>query len=373
MEQALRDIYYNPKQGYLGITKLYEKARKTIPNVTLKEVIKFHNSQATNQLNKEPKPQHFDTIVAFHPMECVQMDLMIYDRFMYKGFKYILVLIDVYSRLLRMVPLKSRDMEPIINIVNRLFQELGYPTNINTDQEFNNQYFNAFLDQHNITPYFSQPNQPYKNAIVERVNRTIAHQVQLWRTATDSTDWPSILPDIEYNYNNTVHSTIKQTPQDVFDGNATPEQQHSTQQPYTPPFKVNDRVRYRIHNTMAKGDAIKWSTRVYTITEQDGKKYRLTSDNANNPLKRIFTHHELQHVVDVQNYSSSANPRTPALRATTAQRKQASQYKRQVRTFQRGHEVQDIDEQGKVTYKPRLQPASERRQPKPNKRYRKSQ
>jgi len=368
MEQALRDIYYDPKQGYLGITKLYEKARKTIPNVTLKEVIKFHNSQTTNQLNKEPKPKHFDTIVAFHPMECVQMDLMIYDRFMYKGFKYILVLIDVYSRLLRMVPLKSRDMEPIINIVNRLFQELGYPTNINTDQEFNNQYFNAFLDQHNITPYFSQPNQPYKNAIVERVNRTIAHQVQLWRTATDSTDWPSILPDIEHNYNNTVHSTIKQTPQDVFDGNATPEQHTRA---HTSPFKVNDRVRYRIHNTMAKGDAIKWSTKVYTITEQDGKKYRLTPDNTSKPLKRVFTHHELQLVESVSDPPSTSNQ--PTLTNTTAQRKQASQYKRQVRTFQRGHEVQDIDEQGQVTYKPRLQPAAERRQPKPNRRYRKSQ
>jgi len=99
---------------------------------------------------------------------------------------------------------------------------------------------------------------------------------------------------------------------------------------------------------------------VYTITEQDGKKYRLTPDNTNKPLKRIFTHHELQRVDSVDSSPSlpRANPRTPrTLRATTAQRKQASQYKRQVRTFQRGHEVQDIDEQGRVTYKPRLQPA----------------
>ena len=73
--------------------------------------------------------------------------------------------------------------------------------------------------------HYSQAYEENKNAIVERFNRTLAQLLQNWRTATKQYDWYRVLPDIVNNYNNSFHSTIKSTPQKVFDG-----KQFNTQQ-----------------------------------------------------------------------------------------------------------------------------------------------
>jgi len=44
------------------------------------------------------KPKRYLPIVAKYPGDCFQMDIMVYNRFEYNGYKYILTCIDVFSR-----------------------------------------------------------------------------------------------------------------------------------------------------------------------------------------------------------------------------------------------------------------------------------
>jgi hypothetical protein len=50
------------------------------------------------------------TIVAREPGDCFQMDIMVYNRFQYDNYKYILTCIDVYSRYAQAIPLKSKHL-----------------------------------------------------------------------------------------------------------------------------------------------------------------------------------------------------------------------------------------------------------------------
>ena len=60
------------------------------------------------------------------------------------------------------------------------------------------------------------PDEPHKNAIIERVHRTIARLLQLFRLGSKRFDWYNFLPDVVNNYNTTYHRTTKHTPTEIF-------------------------------------------------------------------------------------------------------------------------------------------------------------
>jgi hypothetical protein len=118
--------------------------------------------------------------------------------------------------------------------------------------------------------WYSQPDDLNKNAIVERFNRTLANKIQLWRTATKRYDWNKVLPDLVKNYNNTVHSTLKCTPTQIWEGKAESKQKLEFVEQT---LKIDDHVRIKISKLIfSKGDQQEFSKSVYKINEIDGNK-----------------------------------------------------------------------------------------------------
>jgi len=216
--------YYDPKTGFTSAEKLHKKLVKIDPTVTLKEIKSFIKKQFTAQVNKPiRRPKEFSNIVSPSVGNNFQIDIIVYDRYAYHNYKYILCCIDVYSRYATCRAMTNRNMSTIIKNINSIFEEMGIPNNINSDNEFNKKKFNQLAQENDITMYYSQPNEINKNAIVERFNRTLAELLQKWRIATGKYDWYKVLPDIVDNYNNTFHGTIKATPSSVFNKNEIPQ------------------------------------------------------------------------------------------------------------------------------------------------------
>lgn len=354
MEDRLTELYYDPKSGFQGAQALYRRAKELYPDITLKEVRRFLEGQRTSQINLERRrPEEYNTIWAPETRISYQMDLMIYDRYEYRGFKYILMIIDVHSRYLTAVPLKTREMSTVVPIIDKVFEEIGEPQNINCDREFDNQRFNQLCDRLGITRWYSEPHQKNKNAIVERVNRTIAKRLQRWRTYSDSANWPEVLPDIVLNYNTSYHSTIRARPIDVWEGRDTNNQEDITV--VDPKLREGDLVRHvLVRSVMAKGDKPQWSKTIYEIEEKKGKKYRLQGKD------RWYNDYELQRVREPE--PEPELPTEPQSETATAQRERVDQYRRQRRDFRPGHEIAEVTPQGEVVYKPRAAPQHERRQ-----------
>ena len=52
-KEQLRKIYYDPKTGFQGVQKMYNKANKMDPSIKRKDVEKFIKQQEIYQLHKE--------------------------------------------------------------------------------------------------------------------------------------------------------------------------------------------------------------------------------------------------------------------------------------------------------------------------------
>ena len=264
----IRKYYYDPTTGFSSAEKLYRKLKPLDASITLKKIKDFISKQLTAQVNKPiRKASEFSTIFSPGVGNNFQMDIMVYDRYAYNHYKYILVCVDVYSRYAEARAMTSRTMPTIMANVKDIFASMGVPKNLNADNEFNKKEFNAYAKDHKITTFYSQPDEINKNAVVERLNRTIAELLQKWRVATGRYDWAKVLSQIMTNYNNTYHSTIKAEPQAVF---KKEDINHQKYKKVLHTFAVGDQVRVRIEKTtFAKNDVIKYSRVVRTIERVD--------------------------------------------------------------------------------------------------------
>ena len=308
--KALRKIYYDPKTGFTSADKIYRKLKDLGESVTLNQVKSFINNQLTAQVNKPIKNMHrYNSIISPSALNNVQVDIMIYDRYQYGHYKYILNVIDVFSRKLASRAMTTRKLDTIMLNLKDIFKHdfKGLPKNINCDNEFNKGLFNKWCKTNHITTYFSFPDQINKNAIVERVNGTLALLINKVRIATNDYNWPKYLQDIVYNYNNTIHSTLKATPNDVFSGKASSRQKTNK---FTNSFEINDIVRKEIRRkVLEKGDNIKYSKSLYTIVELVGNKYKIQNNDTHAILKNTFNEYELQKIdkVEVGNMKDDAD------------------------------------------------------------------
>ena len=112
VEKALEELYYQSGKGFLYRDKFWKKVKEEGIQASYKDVKKFLEQQETYQINKQfKKPQEFSTIIAYFPLQCVQLDICVYDRFAIHNYKYILGVIDVYSRYVICKPLTNMRME----------------------------------------------------------------------------------------------------------------------------------------------------------------------------------------------------------------------------------------------------------------------
>jgi len=299
MDSVISKKFYDPETGFLSATKLYKKLKPTHPNITLNQIKKYVDKQFTTQLNRpSKKPKAYSSIFSPMPKNNYQIDIMVYDRYEYNNYKYILCVIDVYSRYASARALTNRGMTTIMNNIKDIFNEMGTPNNINCDNEFNKKAFNTFTDSLDIKVYYSEPNEINKNAIVERFNLTLATMLQKWRTATGKYDWKKILPKILSNYNHTYHSTIKDTPFNLFNGLAPTNQIRKIVEHH---FKVGDKVRKKLlKKVFDKNDVITYSKTIYIIRKVNKNKLYLTDSTTGEELPETYKPYQLKLINEIQ-------------------------------------------------------------------------
>jgi hypothetical protein len=288
----LSKIYYNPKSGYISLDKLYKKAKKEISDLTLKEVKKFLEEQETYQVNKQvKKPTEYNTILANKIRDNYQMDIIVYDRYTVNNYKYILCVIDVHSRYVSCRAMTNRTNETILKNIKEIFDSMGVCKNLNADNEFNTKLLTDYFNKKKIILHFSEVGEINKQAIVERFNRSLAGYLQKWRVATGKTRWYEVLPDIVENYNDTYHKTMKSTPKDIWEGKDTNKQKIK----FVPnELNVGDKIRIKqVKKIFDKGDAIKYSTKIYIIESIKGQKVKLEGSD------KIFKPEQLMKVENI--------------------------------------------------------------------------
>ena len=133
-----------------------------------------------------------------------------------RGIKYLLCVIDLFSKYAWVVPIKDKKGTSIVNAFKKIISEgQRKPNKIWVDQgsEFYNQSFKDILKINNIEMY-STYNEG-QSVVAERFIKTLKNKIYKHITAVSKNVYFDVLNDIVKNYNNTFHRTIKMKPIDV--------------------------------------------------------------------------------------------------------------------------------------------------------------
>ena len=299
MQKQIHDYYYDVETGLSSPDKLYRRMIKDGIKVTRKQIKDFIEKQETHQiLRQTKKPKKFNSIVAGAKNNIWQIDCIIYDRFEYHKYKYILCVVDVYTRYAMCSALTNMKIDNIISHLKEIIKVNGKPNNITCDNQFNNTLFNEFAEKEDIKMFYTQPDEINKNAIVERFNKTLAMRLQQWRTSTKRYDWYKVLHSIVKNYNNTYHRTIKHTPQEIWNEEEYNDQDIINKQST---FKVNDKVRIKHKKKVFdKGDEYTYSRDTYIVIEKVKNKFKLKNIKTDTEVKTLYKDYELKKTNEIE-------------------------------------------------------------------------
>ena len=182
-----------------------------------------------------------------------------------KGYRFLLCVIDLYSKYAWVVPIKDKKGDSLVAAFQKILKSGRKPSKIWVDRgsEFYNSKMTAFLKDNDIDRY-STFNEG-KSVVAERFIRTLKSKLYKHMTSMSKNVYIDALPAIVEEYNNTYHSTIKMKPVEVTDGSVD----YSIGENKKPPkFKVGDRIRISKYKSLfTKGYMPNWIEEIFVIKE----------------------------------------------------------------------------------------------------------
>ena len=228
----------------------------------------------TDEIYSTPLRKNYSTnkIVYNHIDEIWSIDLA--DMIDYKisnnkGYRYIFIVIDNFSKCLWAIPLQNKYGQTITNEFSDIMTtSKRKPLKLESDRgsEFYNSIFQNFFKSKNIQHYSR-----YTDKGPSIAERTVRNLLKNPGFLAGNADWLSVLPSITNKYNNTIHHSIKMTPTQASKKSNERKVYSNLQdkkEKQTPKFKLGQLVRTAdIKRVFSKGDSTNWSYKLYTITE----------------------------------------------------------------------------------------------------------
>ena len=266
----LSTIYhdYTHPAGMGGVKGLLDEARKQDSTFSLAEVKQFLRACNVYTLHRTPRVNFRRLpILAPKPGTFLSVDLADMSSLSKhnKGYRYILIAVDIFSRKLQARAMKRKTGSETAKAIQSILDDpsTGSVRRIHGDfgREFYNKDVKSLLNKRNIRLY-STTSQEIKASHAERAIQTLKRLVYKYLTLKNSLSYVKVLQTLVEKYNNTPHSGLK--------CGSTPVQVHGLTQP--------DEIRTQF-NRMYRNDQYK-STKKNTSSHcyQIGQTVRVTRD-----------------------------------------------------------------------------------------------
>ena len=200
------------------------------------------------------------------------LDLKDYGPENNRNYRYVLVILDNFSKFGWTIPLKNINAQTIKDsFENILINSKRKPNLVETDRgkEFYNNIFQDFLNKNNIKLY--SRNSSYGAVFAGRCNRTIRDLLKKIVYERGDANWIDVLPTITKRYNNRIHSSTKLTPiQASLKKNEGYVYKNilDKRKKLKAKYEIGDLVTTAdLKKTFSKSDTTNWSYKLYKITE----------------------------------------------------------------------------------------------------------
>jgi hypothetical protein len=300
----LASLYSNPLEpsSFSGIKKLHNASNHEIKK---SEIEKYLRSQSSYNKYIPYRNKYVRRVVMVpEPFYLFQADLLVLDKLSrYKsGYKYILSVIDCFSRVAYVTVLKKKTGEEVSVALDEIFDKFGPCKYLQTDEgtEFFNSKVRHILEKWVVTHFHN--NSDTKACIVERFQRTLMSKIFRYFEHYHTKTYINVLDDIVTAYNNTIHSSLGRSPSSVTKENEMDtwlriyRKLYETKWNMKPKYQEGNFVRIKTkRSTFFKGYAGAYSERIFKISEVL-KSYPITYklvDEEGSPVLGIFYKQEL--------------------------------------------------------------------------------
>ena len=291
-------------ENVTDIDQIYSNI-KSIPNYSSK-ILEFLRTNQTPSVHKRiiRKFRRRQT-VAHYPYDLCMADLAFFTgpgmARANGGNKYILVFIDVFTKMCYVEPLKDKHALTTLVAFEKIFSRLPYtPNHIITDvgTEFYNWQVQKLFKENGIVHYSLRGQ--HKASVAERMIQTLKGRLEKYFWKNKTKRYLDVLQTIVDNYNKTPHRSIGMAPVKVNRSN-TEQVFKKMYKDYTlkidPRLRVGDKVRIaRLKTIFEKGYTRRWSLELYTIVSaksRGGVDYYKVADESGNILPRQRYYFEL--------------------------------------------------------------------------------
>lgn len=307
---GIAEIYFNTKHsgGFTGKRKLQRALKNKIPYRQVSDWLEHTDTYTLHKPAKRSFKRRSYVVTGLNHL--LQMDLAVFSQFSkYNNqYKYILLIIDVFSKKAYGIPLKTKSGTEVSNAIDHFLsdhkKDILY---VQTDKgsEFLNSLTQKVFKKHKVKHY-TYTNQEIKASFVERFTRTLKQKIYRYFTHTNGYRYIDALPHLMHSYNSSIHSSHGKAPNTVNHKNQEEVWQklYNTDQPLDkingkPTFKVGDQVRISKYSTVfAKGYLPAWTEEIFTIAEVHGTNppvYSIADDHGDK-LTGTWYKEELQKV-----------------------------------------------------------------------------
>lgn len=180
----------------------------------------MNKQQIVNEIHKAARKNFVRRSVILKGIDDLwQADLIDMQAFakINSGFKYILVIIDTFSKFVWTIPIKTKTKSEVTSSIKHVIvTSRRVPTNLQTDlgKEFYNDEFRKLTTLNKINHYSTFSTK--KASIVERVIRTLKNKLYKYFSFIGNHKWVGVpLNTVTNSYNNSKHRITKYRPTEV--------------------------------------------------------------------------------------------------------------------------------------------------------------
>lgn len=208
---------YHDQSGHFGVQKTEATIRRRFYWVGMRSDIEAWCKEcsactlARGERHDQKAPLH--PIVSHQPLEIVAIDHVKLEPSR-TGYTYAMTIIDHYTKFVVAIPVKDQTAKTTAaNFWKSFMLPYGCPEKILTDRgpAFESQLFQELCTLYNCQKLRTTAYHPQGNGLCEKMNQTL---IEMLRTVPPAkrADWPTLLPELVYMYNNTIHCSTGYTP-----------------------------------------------------------------------------------------------------------------------------------------------------------------
>lgn len=223
-EETRRALTRIHQDGHLGLKKTLGMFRERFKGVRehaqCEKVIK-ECSNCQKGTDYRPHRKIGGHINSAGPWELLSVDVVGPLPVSQEGYRFILSVIDCYSRYVVLVPLRDHKAETVSKaLYENVIAYFGTPQGILSDRgvEFRSNVWTELLKLLDIKPHLTSPYYPQGNGIIERMHRTLGNLIRARLIDRKDREWPLMLPGVMLTLNEAPQENHGYSPNQVVCG-----------------------------------------------------------------------------------------------------------------------------------------------------------